>query len=94
MQCCEDGLKELKIFGFCRNLMRAGSWRGRKEYLREKENWKEKKKEEQEEELSTSEKAALAEKAKMEEKEKEEDSANATSEAAQHAKKRGRKPKP
>jgi len=46
------------------------------------------------EELSTSEKAALAEKAKMEEKEKEEDSANATSEAAQHAKKRGRKPKP
>ena len=49
MQCCEDGLKELKIFGFCRNLMCAGSWRGRKEYLREKENWKEKKKEEQEE---------------------------------------------
>ena len=48
------------------------------------------------EELSTSEKAALAEKAKMEsdEKEKEEDSANATSEAQQHAKKRGRKPKP
>jgi hypothetical protein len=49
-----------------------------------------------EEELSTSEKAALAEKAKMEseEKEKEEDSANATSEAQQHAKKRGRKAKP
>ena len=48
------------------------------------------------EELSTSEKAALAEKAKMESegKEKEEDSANATSEAQQHAKKRGRKPKP
>jgi len=48
------------------------------------------------EELSTSEKAAIAEKAKMEseEKEKEEDSAIATSEAEQHAKKRGRKPKP
>ena len=60
------------------------------------ENKKEEKVETQPEELSTSEKAALAEKAKMEseEKEKEEDSANATSEAQQHAKKRGRKPKP
>ena len=60
------------------------------------ENKKEEKVETPPEELSTSEKAALAEKAKMEseEKEKEEDSANATSEAQQHAKKRGRKPKP